>query len=386
MISSGYSKPTGYAQELGIEDKSATKRWYIRTALLTIAAVLVFTAGPSFGHLPFSFEHYWPTYIAKYHHPLTPLPAEAGSHEAKLVFRLTVPLIAHALHFEKLGTYVLLGVCGLITCCALPAVFLRATGDKTAARWLCLAFAGTHVVTLFFQPVTGFFDGVAFCLLTLACAATPLPSFALLILAACFTDERAILASTFVPTYKYLIDCRKPSAPTLRGLVRSPYSVTTLVVVGAYFALRFGLDIKYGLTSDLESLPLLRWIEHLETVPMAFLFSLKALWLVAAAPAFIGDRRRLYVASVGFPLCALLYGAVVASDMTRSFCYCFPLVFVAAAALDFTGTKRENLVLAILAAVTLLAPNYEIVGLHQYASHSGVANFVRDCILPVVRK
>ena len=133
-----------------------------------------------------------------------------ASHEAKLTFRLAVPVLARTLHLGRDGMLALFALCGVFTLYLTLDLSFRITQNRIAAAAVCLGVACVWPgVLAFHQLLGGFYDAVALCLV-LAAMWAPAPLAAIGLLAAAWTDERALLAGLLVMVYAGLR--REPGA------------------------------------------------------------------------------------------------------------------------------------------------------------------------------
>jgi hypothetical protein len=336
--------------------------WHLRTSGLMLLATLLFSAAPSFYN---THESHWKEYEAKYRAPFTPMvhSTEGGDeHAAKLDLRLTVPLLANVLGFGKHGTYLLLAACALLVCWITPSLFLTATGGERAlAFWLSLVVAGGHLFSLYFRPLTGYYDGVALTLV-LCTFVVRFPIFQFCIaLAALFADERALFGVALAPVFHALAGDRANKASLLLILRASvPYACAGF----AWLGLRHLASIQLGLQAPLGGVGLGIAAGNYNLFPTAAWEVFQAGWGVVLIGLFLLlVRFPLAAAASGFVALTGLAGAVLVLDLTRSATYIFPVIFVAA-----FGFRRQEYNIPLLvfcmtcSLLALLEPNLDIIG------------------------
>jgi hypothetical protein len=340
----------------------ATTRWHLRTSVLMLLATLFFTAAPSLYN---THESHWKEYEAKYRAPLTPIvhSTEGGDeHTAKLDLRLTVPLLANVLGFGKHGTYLLLALCALLVCWIAPAMFLSATGgQRSLAFWLSLTVSGGHLFSLFFRPLTGYFDGVALTLV-LCCFAVrqPLIQFFFAVLAL-FADERAVFGLALAPVFQAVTSSPSAKVGFSRLVWASwPYASAGLVWLG----LRLLATREFGLQAPLGGVGLGIAAGNYNLFPAAIWEVFQAGWgLVLGGLLLLFRRAPLATVGALLVLLAGLAGSALVLDLTRSATYIFPMIFIAA--LGFRGQEYRPWLLPAFMTCSLLAllePNLDIIG------------------------
>ncbi|MEG3882449.1 hypothetical protein QT972_34410, partial [Microcoleus sp. herbarium7] len=76
-------------------------------------SVLLF-AFPSYERLDTEFAESWRAVLEQGAHPFKITEYDPSSHQAKMTFRLTVPLAARFLHLDRTGLLLLQALCGII--------------------------------------------------------------------------------------------------------------------------------------------------------------------------------------------------------------------------------------------------------------------------------
>jgi hypothetical protein len=241
------------------------------------------------------------------------------SHEAKLTFRLTVPLVARVLHLGTAGQLVLFALSGILLLLCVLNLAERVTGSRTVALYLTLATACTWPGLLaFHQLLGGFYDAVALWLLLLAMAARRPVVAAAALFAAAWTDERALVA---VPLL------------CLVAMARSemPRCLAVLAGSAAYLGSRIWLIHVWALRTTIGGAGIAVFLRNLHIAPLGVWAGLGGSWILVACALTILAARRRY-----FEFAALLSGigllavsALIVEDLTRSMAYALPAVLVA---------------------------------------------------------
>ena len=299
-----------------------------------------------------------------------------ASHEAKLNFRLTVPLLARVLHLGRDGLLALFSISGVLILyftldlsyqltqspwqngiaplAQQPARINREVrssdflGSRIAAAAVCMAVACIWPgVLAFHQLLGGFYDAVTLCLLLAAMRATaPLAAVALFL--AAWTDERALLAAGLILVYAAL---RREFA---RG-------IAIAAAGSAYAATRLYFGNVYSLHTAWDGIGLGILLKDFNMAPLGIWTGLGGCWLIVAGGMWVllARRRFFLVLAYGLALCAVIVAALVVEDVTRSMAYTLPAVFVGLIAL---AESEPPLVIERVAAtgalVCVLVPTY----------------------------
>jgi hypothetical protein len=270
----------------------------------------------------------------------------ADSHESKLTFRLTVPLIARVLHLGTAGQLALFAVSGILLLLSVLTLAELVTGARTVALYLTLATACTWPGMLaFHQLLGGFYDTVALLLLLLAMAARRPAVAAAALFAAAWTDERALLT---VPLL-----CLFAASPG-----RRPRCFALLCAAVAYLGSRLWLANSWALHTSTGGIGIAVFLRNLHLAPLGAWAGLGGSWiLVVCALAILGASRR-YFEFAGMALAVALVTTVAlgVEDLTRTMAYGLPAVFVALRVLAKHETPRtvERIAQTIALASALL--------------------------------
>ncbi|HEY1497329.1 MAG TPA: hypothetical protein VGF49_22385 [Candidatus Solibacter sp.] len=245
-----------------------------------------------------------------------------ASHEAKLNFRIAVPLLARALHLGRDGMLALFALCGVFTLYLTVDLSQRITQSRITAAAVCLGVACVWPgVLAFHQLLGGFYDAVALCLV-LAAMWAPAPLAAVALFVAAWTDERALLAGLLVVVYA--------------ALRREPARVIAIVAGGGvHAATRFWFANAYSLHTAFDGVGLAIFLKEFNIAPLGIWTGLGGCWLLVAAGMWVLLVRRRFAAALAFALalCVVIGAALVVEDVTRSMAYTLPAVFVGLIAL-----------------------------------------------------
>jgi hypothetical protein len=284
-----------------------------------------------------------------------------ASNPAKRNFRLTVPLAAHVSGLGMAAVPILRYVLQAVLLIGLLLAGERACGDRIAALGAALAVAGTYVGTSVWMDEWHWFDNCAQAFMVLALVARrPAWVFAAMV-AAAFTDERALVAAPLIALFHVWTDGG-------RNRAWSPFAA-----VAAYLAARIALSAALHLHNPAGAIGAADTVlPNLRVLPLGVWGALEGGWLLVAAAcaasvgAGNGRSALLLAAAAALPVAA----SVFVIDFSKSASYAFPAVFAAlalwAASMPSDGTAGRMLPLrrwtGLAAAVSLLVPNFFIMG------------------------
>jgi hypothetical protein len=336
--------------------------WKLR-ALCAVVALTLFRAFPNYDVLDTSFFlAKWRDVQVKFDHPLIDMSRifPAGSHESKLTFRLTVPVLAHVLHLHEAGLLIAFALAGMVLLYLILKVAFTLTGSKRAALFVCLATACAWPGEAAFHELRGgYYDALALCLLVGACATSSWLLTAACVFLAAWTDERALLAASFV----FLFYAYESSGGIGRLIAGKAGAVVS--AGAAYLASRAFLTVTESYSLVTSGIGLSVLAQQVKVTPLAIWTGLGGSWILVFFGLLALFRQKRSVTAVAFG--AALAGMMVASlsvvDVTRSMAYCLPAVLVALAALNKSeGVKRIEKLAAIGGVISFLVPTYYLEG------------------------
>lgn len=294
----------------------------------------------------------WQAVQIKLDHPLTDM-AKAfppASHEAKLTFRMTVPLLAHALRLKPKQLLFLSALVGVFSLYLVLSLTHRLTEDRIVAFLICLAIACAWAgQTAFHEFRGGYYDAVALCALLLAMSARSPVIAGVCAFVAAWTDERALIALPLVLFIE-------------RGASRRQAAVVCAGLL--YVALRIALA---GVCeTPVAGVGLAVFFNQISTIPLGLWTGLGGCWLLVfyGLGVMLKQQQTLEAIAYALGLTLLLVAAALVTDVTRSASYCLPSVFAAVFILRHHRHLREVALLA--AALSILIPSFYVEGQGVY--------------------
>jgi hypothetical protein len=346
---------------------ASRRRWLLIGALLCALLPPLFSwpeLPPMPGNANAQWREYWRAVVRlKVDEPWLDyrraFPAE--SNEAKRNFRITVPLLAHA---TGLGIEAVPAIRFAFQAVLLVGLLLaaeRACGDRVAALAAALAVAGTYVGTSVWMDDWGWFDNCAQAFMVMALVARRPFWACAAVVAAAFTDERALMTVPLIALYHFWTGARRPLlwAPVLAV----PAYVLSRILVGLAF--RISTSSAGIATADMI-------LPNLRVSMLGAWSSLEGGWLLVALGCLAAVRVRNWLGALFLAIAAVVpvAASVAVIDFSRSASYAFPATLAAlslwAMQLDENGVAVDRATLrrwtAIAAVVSLLSPNVFIMG------------------------
>jgi len=345
------------------ENFVAGRYWTLETLFLAVMFSVLFSGGVDDRLSVASGNRWFPAYYQKIEHPLLDVAKiyPPQNHEAKLNFRLTVPVILHLLHLPAdqlwiLPTLAAGGACGLIL---LSCVFaFKVTGDRVCGLYTALAVASTYIGSFAF---TMYYDTIALCQLALAM----LPGIhwslkGFLVFSAAFTDERAWLASPILLAQAL---CSPGPIRTLRQRLLAPDFLSVAAGMVAYVFGRLALEAFAGLTSPHAGTGLDYIPQNVRFWHAGLWLALKGGWLLFWVATLCLWERRQFLALAALVLSASFSvgGGFLVEDVLRSTSYVFPAFLVALMAAGAHENTRWMRIYCLAAfVISAVAGNYNV--------------------------
>ena len=349
------------------------KKMFLPFFTLFLTSMTLFWSTPRYIYFlktPQDWDRISESYIYKSQHLSSSLShISPRKHEAKFVFRFTVPLLIKLTGLNPFQLYplkcalgfLILLMCWLLTC--------RILDDRVSATLLSFGVTFIYfgragfVTPLFFDCIPFFF---ALCALY-----TKQP---LLIFVYCFvcvwTDERAFLALPIIILFHQLYEYRAHSDIQWPRLFTPGHaSLAVILSMAAYVGLRLLLALFYGMHTPSAGVGLIEIGQNIKDIPIGIWTFLEGFWFVVLLSLAAMARQRLYLLLL-FSVCQLLaltIAAIAVNDVTRSGAYIVPFVFVAIVMLkDQLSQFQMRTLLLIAAVLSFVFPAiYVLNGVHM---------------------
>jgi hypothetical protein len=279
----------------------------------------------------------------------------SGSHESKLTFRLIVPVIARLLHLRKTGLLILYGIAGIALLYMALSLSEKIAASRRVAFFVSLAIACVWPgETSFHELYGGVYDGIALCFLLLALSTESALLAGACVFLAGWTEERALIAAGFLLLFWLSAGSRSWKKP-----------IAVLVAWTAYIGTRLILAHSYSLSAATGNIGLQVLQTHIALIPVGVWTGLGGAWVIIVFGLITLFRQKQYWIAAAFCglLGAIIAGAFLVMDVTRTMAYCLPAVFVALGALVRCESARHlDKLVKIGAAASVLAPTFFVLG------------------------
>lgn len=304
---------------------------------------------------------FWDDIIKQGADPFTPKEYEAGSHEANQTFRLTIPLIAYALHLNVASLYLLHVLVGLLFLWIVTRIVNDILKNRVLTFYFLTGFTGIYAGANFYINYLGHADIFPFCLMALAFYFRQ-PLLVLLFTQLAFwCDERAIINSTYLGLWLVLPLVQQIVKERKFEIKQIPTAAVALVIsAGLYLVLRQWLATTYGLKvghdNDLSRRTTL-W--SLSIIGDKFTRGLEGFWLIIFAGMTVLVMIKDWVSFILLGACLLATGAigVMVADGTRSLSFGFLVFFFMLTILKkHIPTNELKYLLIVSTLISLMLP------------------------------
>lgn len=297
-------------------------------------------------------------------HPLTSIKADKQTHQAKKVFRLVAPLFVKALPLSNIRLklvllFVFQQILGILSFYFILQILLKISNDPIYAAIGTLGTSFLYFGNSFFWDTYGWFDGIAFFGIVLALYLVTVQRSYLLFLPltlAFWTDERALSASLILIIWDPLLLKTNNKKQTIKSLISSVSTLTYVISIIGYIAVRLYLTHVYGLATPVGNENLVGpavILENLKRFPFNILNLYKAFWALAFIGgiwSFKGKNPTIYYLFI-LQFLIVIVGGMCVTDFTRSLTYSFPslLALILLLAKEYrTDQARATLLVLVL--------------------------------------
>lgn len=264
--------------------------------------------------------------------PFAPRVFDSDSHESKMTFRLTAPLLVKLFHAPPIGIFVFQFIAGLLMYYALIQLLYTLTDDRVTTAMLVLGLSCTYFGCAFVFDVMPAFDTFAYAVLILMMLSSNYVALFSLIIIGAFTDERTIIAVPIVLLWHLCHEQAFTNEKSWTDLFKQAFFNKKTLAVGAgivaYVAIRLFLASHYHLITygGFVGLSAFVFDAYRGIVGMGFLSGLESFWafLVAALIALTASRSYKLLVFFVLAISPICFGAFLVHDITRSLAYLMP--------------------------------------------------------------
>lgn len=338
-----------------IEKFTSRKNWQLELTIL-IPIIVLFFSFPSYERLFTENMVNWNALFQQAAHPFENANYDPVSHQAKMTFRLFVPLLVRLFHLNVIGVILLEILFGIATVYLFIKAILKITKDKVTAVILTLAFSSTAICKNPFNDIVGFFDGIALFFLAIPIVFTNPIAIFCAVFSAAWIDERSLIASTLI--FIWIL------------ITKNNHSKTTQIIALftawiAYVLTRFFLIHYFHLVTHTGAVGLDILLNQLNNAPLGIWTGLEGFWLLVILSFIVLLKQdKKAIASlflVGISVIILV--ALSVSDITRSMIYLFPSIFLALSIISSVENEKNlRYIATFVLLLCMLLPQLTVGG------------------------
>lgn len=327
-----------------IENKFFHSSWWLFYLVFLAVCLSLFFSFPRLDR-EFINEGHWDVILKQAHgsflDPAIFNDIPADQHAAKRYYRITLPLIVKVFHLSIISLLILQFLLTTLNYYLFARFIYKLTGNKHITAYLLFASALVFSYRLGFNEMWGHFDILPLLLLTLSVSfRNPLTIF-ISVFFACWSDERAVLASLITGLYWYQEE-KKINTGTV---------LSVLSAIGIYLLLRFTIKIITGYETPMQGygvgpecliytvpnfIPnLLRSLEGFWIIVLLYLYKLKTT-----------QKNNLFYSTLVLLLITLA-GSLMVFDIFRSMAYLIPFVYVCLPAMKEELTEKFSFLILL---------------------------------------
>jgi hypothetical protein len=346
-----------------IEKFTASTNWLFKLCVLCFVLSL-FSAFPSYDVYwrGVEFKSSWDAFYRQIENPLKYYNYDSNSHEAKMAFRIFVPLLAHALNLNAASVFFLQYISLILFFFLTGLLIWKITADKVSTFILTLSCSFIFTGNVLVSDLRAIFDGVAFTLLCLAmCSKQSLIIF-LAVFFAGFTDERALISSSLIYLW-FSITEQELFSVTLKSFFNFNYK--NLVIIWAwiaYFTCRYLLISLFDFKTQAGGTTFFR--EQINNLPIGIASSLEGFWIVVLISlVYLLYKKRWLLSAVYIGLMSMIiFVAMSVIDITRSMAYITPAIFISLYIISKVESVCAIRNISFVVLIICLFPTYYVEG------------------------
>ncbi len=304
---------------------------------------------------------------------LHPSEYTLGVRREAMVFRWVLPALYTLTGGNILLIVLLQAILAVLFLYLVARFSFQLLNDKAQTALIVLAISNIFVGTWGFADIHGYGDGIAYFLLLLALVSVNPWVIFLAIFTACFTDERAIVASSFVVIFWVIQNSFENKTFDFRSTFQSLFLGKSKYIWLAWmgcFGIRLYVKFNYFQhhVYSAVGLPVMFENRHRAGIGSSIWSNYEGTWLllVAAMITLLLLKRYwlLLLFMGGFGI--VLTSGFFVHDIDRAYGYGFPFILAALLILQNTATpKTISLLLFFTAIICVLQPQVFTMGYNQ---------------------
>lgn len=355
-------------------DLLSEKQWFVYLFPLFCILTILFFNCPYYEG---SIKEINPTWVLVFKQAAVIFPdtskLDPTSHEAKMTFRLTIPLLIKLFSIRsRFVVYGLQIVVAWFFFYLTRSLLMKILHDRVLSFILTLAIAFIYTGEQFVTDIYGAFDCFTIFFILLAMYYNNALAIFICVSLAVWTDERGGLMSLFIIPWILII--QPPDTKKKYGFreLRSLFDLKILscsVALVLYMVARFWLQQKFSLSSHMNVIKPTDFLRRKEIALFGLWEAFEGLWPVVLLSALCFFKSRDYfLLTILAGLTAMVcYAAFSVADITRSMTYLFPLLIISVYYLaKFHPELKPVLTRTILYGflICILTPTYHSEGLN----------------------
>lgn len=290
-----------------------------------------------------------------------------------MIYRWLLPGLSFLTNHNLILILALQALCGILFVHRAGRFVYELSKDKITTALFVISIANIFLVVWIFADIHGYGDGFAYLFLLLALfVPNPLIVFVLL-QAAFFTDERAVVAAGYVILWWMVTNAYAQNNFSFRSLLNSAFagkSPTVLVSWVIYFSIRFYVGITYFPNHHYTTLgtPVLFADAHRNGLGSSMWAVFEGIWLVLGAGllALILTRRYWVILALAIGFAVLVASGIFVHDIDRAISYGFPFILIAIFVLFKTSSLSSiRLILFFSAIICVSHPQIYYMGYNK---------------------
>lgn len=340
--------------------------WRIELSLICLGVVF-FVSTPYLYYLDENVCGTWNIVLSQIDDPTKQYGlAAVNAHDAKRSFRLTVPMICKLLGVKHISLIYLLQLVVTLLFFRLIIRFSEKLSNHSLIKVIipiASCFTAFGQVGVF--DVMAKFDVFALFFILSAIVFERTWVISLGVLLACFTDERAFVASGMIILWWQLAASDRLTFSIRRMFLLNQRSVSVVLGMLTYILLRWYITVRYDFVTPIGDMGMPVLLRQSNMYLFGVWSGFEGFWIVVLLAMFLLWYQKCYRLLLLIMLSALpsLIVANGVMDLTRSMIYLLPLLLIAFKILHARSSERTfgRLVLIVF-FINVLVPTYWAIG------------------------
>ena len=313
-------------------------------------------------------------YVRQINEPFKLHNNDPESHESKMVFRFSVPLLMRVLRLPPVTVFIVQFLVGALMVLFSIRLIFKITGDRTVTSLLIIGTSCIYFGCAYLMDVHAFFDAFSYAILiAMMVSYNPLVLSALVVISG-FNDERSIIALPIIALWQIWRDRDVMRQYEVRALVadllanRAVWGLMAGVML--YGLIRLTLAHQFNLVTHggYVGPSVIVLNANRMTIGGGLLSGLESFWVLVLTFVLLCVARKNYLV-MWLLLLAILpisLGALMVGDVTRSIAYVGPVFILCLSQITHCLNLRSlrHLSAGIMLGAMIIPTSYVIGGWH----------------------